>query len=261
MKSETKKNLFFLFLVFAYTLQALVKKYEFNYIYFLGFVATVALLYVIKNKYLGAITGTVILVAMDFHDTKYKYLTILAFLLICAHKTLMADMNNKDKSNKNSSHFSFLCVQLTIFATVALSIYSFILIADRKFNIDAITLSRAFMIMFCLVAIFVYSITKNFNGKHQKNSAKINKQLSDSLRFIYLVSIFSFLATVLYYNAQTEYTVLHYNAQIEYIDIPYEAVYLPWFVYLCSTMYNNDPYVASLVGDIEAVLTKISNKK
>lgn len=247
MKSETKKALFFLFLAITYSLQAIVSVYQFSYVYFFGFMVAVALLYVIKNKYIGAFAGILILMAAEFYDTNYKYLTVIAFLLICAHKNLKFDLSDETKKKKDSSGFSFILVQLTVFATIALFVYDFILIAKTEVNIVVEIFSRAAMIFLWLIVILVYSLLNNHSMK--KSSVKINKQLSGSLRFMYLVSIFAFSATVLFSYAE-----------VGSIHISYNAVFFPWFLYICSMVYNGDPYVKSLAESIGNLLKKISYK-
>lgn len=251
MKPEIKKFLFFLFLTFSYSLQAIVRAYQYSYVYFFGFMIAVAFLYVIKNKYIGALAGVVLLVATEFYDTNYKFLTVIAFLLICAHRNLHFSLLPEEKKKKDSGGFSFICVQLAIFATIALFIYSSVLlINDTKINNDTMDFSRVYLILMWFIGIFVYSLFKNKSDKHKKSANKINKSVSDSLRFMYLVSILGFSATVLFTYAKTGFILISYN-----------AIFFPWFVYICAMVYNCDPYIESLAKSIEESIHKISYKK
>ncbi len=244
MKAETKKILFFLFLTVTYFTQAINNAFKFSFVYFFGFMLAVALLYVIRNKYIGTVIGLIPLLAMEFYNTDYKQLTVVAFLLICAHKNLITDTDN-NKTNV----FSFVLVQLSIFATVALFIYDFILIA--KYNPVLITghFSRTVLIFGWFIGMLLYSFSENKKDNRKKSSRKIGGSVASSLRFIYLVSIFGFAATVLFYQSRTGY-----------LDISNTAIFFPWFVYICSTVYNGDPYVGSLTESISDLFTEIAYK-
>lgn len=247
MKSETKKSLFFLFLTATYFSQAINDAYKFSFVYFFGFMIAVAVLYVIRNKYIGTFIGSALLLAMEFYSADYKQLTVIAFLLICAHKILMSD-SSSNKSN-NASGFSFICVQLSIFVTIALFIYDFILMSEGLPNLSSMRLNRTVMIFIWLIGTFIYSLHKNKKDKKKKSSDKLNKQLSAALRFMYFVSILGFAATVLFFCAK-----------FEKLDISYTAVFFPWFVYICSMVYNGDPYIIALANSIEKALIKNSDK-
>lgn len=250
MKSETKKIIFFLFLAVAYFSQAFTDAFEFSFVYFFGFMLAVAILYIIKNIYIGTLAGLVLLSAMEFYDTDYKQLTIIPFLLICAHKHLITDTGNNSKGKKNTSSFYFVCVQLSIFATIALFIYDFILISNNHPSDAPSTLfSRTTLILLWFVGMFVYSVVARKSNKLQTHTFKMNKALSGNLGFMYLVSILAFMATVLFCFIR-----------VKYMNISYHAIYFPWFIYICSMVYNGDPYIKSLAESIGNLLTKISYK-
>ena len=249
MKSELKKALFFLFIALAYISQSFTDAYPFSYVYHFGFIAVITLLYIIKNKYIGTFLGLGLLSAMDFYNSDYKYLTIIAFLLISAHKNLVSDTNNDKLTKNNSNLFSFICTQVSIIAGIALLVYDFILISQTDNYATAVQLKRAVMIFFWFIGVFVYSLSKSKNNKKSKNSNKIIKQISDNLKFMYLVSIIAFLATVLFTYAK-----------INFISMDYGTIYLPWFIYVCTMVYNGDPYIKSMADSITSLLNKISYK-
>ena len=57
MKNETKKALFYLALIVVYIFQGISEGYEFSYVYYFGFILSVAVLYIIKNKYISPPAG------------------------------------------------------------------------------------------------------------------------------------------------------------------------------------------------------------
>lgn len=250
MKSETKKALFFIFLIAAYSLQAIVRRFSFPYIYILGFIASVICVYVIKNKHLGFFIGIAVLLAMIFYDANYICLTVIAFLLICAHKNLMQNISSDNKKKQTTNDFSFVCVQFSLLAAIALIIYSFILTIDSGISITKISSGSPVIILFWLAGLFVYSPLQNKKDKQNKSSDKMNKQLFSSFRFMYLVSILGFAATVFFWCCVKDGD----------IEISNNAVFFPWFVYICSMIYNNDPYIRALSESVENLLNNISDK-
>lgn len=247
MKTETKKALCFLFIVITYCLQAIVKIYSFCCLYIFSFMASVALVYVIKNKYLGFLAGAMVLVATEFYDSNYKYLTAIAFLLICAHRNLVSAEGSCKKGKKDTDVFSFLLVQLALFLSIALFLYCAVLIQSTTINSAATNFHRVLLIYLWIIGIFIYSVCKS--RKSKGNIHKIDKQLSSNLRFMYLVSFFALSATVLFSYAK-----------IGHIHMTYDVIYFPWFTYICSMVYNGDPYIKSLAESIGNLLTKISYK-
>ncbi len=246
MKTENKKILFFLFLVITYILQANTEEYKFSHVYFFGFLLATALLYVLKNKCIGALAGITLLLAEEFYNANYKYLTILAFLAICIHKNLMVDINNATEKKKSISAFSFSLIQVLFLATVALFIYDFILLSNSPLVFSAIHLSSIVMIIFILVGLFIYSLFKD-KGK-QKNHLQLKKQLSSSLRYLYFIDIFSFFSTALFFFTKSS------------LQISHTVVFFPWYIYICSIFYNEDPHISLLIKDVETILLKISYK-
>ncbi len=245
MKSELKKLLFFIILAAVYLLQAIDHAYPFSYVYFFGFAAAVVLLYVIRNQYLGFLCGAAVITAMGFYNTDYIFLTALAFILICAHKDLDFTVSNGTKKKAQTNGFSSFCTQLSFFSGIALLIYSIYLISKLDY-LPWHLIDRALLIFIWLILLFVCSITANKNGK---NPVRISKALSGNLKFIYLVSIISFSATVLYSLARNSYILINYN-----------ALYFPWFVYVCSIFYNDDPHTKVLTDSVENILLKISDR-
>ncbi len=248
MKNETKKVLFYLALIVIYIFQGISEGYEFSYVYYLSFILSVAVLYIIKNKYIAALTGIGLLSAAWFYNSNYIMLTVTAFLLICAHKNLMADINFDKKRKKDINIFSFCCIQAAILAGAALFVYDFILLSDEYVDVSALVFSKAALIVVWLVGILVYSFYKS-RIKKPKYSLNISKGVSDSLRFMYLVSILAFAATALFAYVK--------NSQI---SIQPQSIFFPWFVYVCSMVYNGDVYVEAFSKDLEGYLQKVSNK-
>ena len=246
MKNETKKVLFFIFLIALYLLQGIGHSFMFGSVYVFGFLAAVILLYIIKNKFIGFLSGLILLLAMEFYDTHYKQLTVLAFLLICTHKNILSEISCDNKTRrKKANGFTFFCIQITILTTIALFIYDFVLLPDASGS-DLIFFSRSVLIYIWLIGLFIYSL----KSKHQATIIKqANKENLNNLRFTYLVSIFSFSATVLYFYIRIAPMSLHHT-----------VVFFPWFVYICSMLYNGDVYIKALAKSVEESLEKISNK-
>jgi hypothetical protein len=246
MKNETKKVLLFIVLIALYLLQGIGHNIMFGSVYLFGFLAAVILLYVIKNKFIGFLSGLALLLAMEFYDSDYKQLTVLAFLLICIHKDLLTDINYEKSKRKKRSSFSFFCIQITIIFTIALLIYDFIEFPD-KYLPDLIFFNRSILIFIWLIGLFIYSIKATHT--QDKVLKQANKEVLNNLRFTYFVSIFSFIATVLYFYIRIAPMKLHHT-----------VVFFPWFVYICAMLYNGDVYIKSLANSIESLLEKISNR-
>lgn len=247
--SKIKKVLFFLVISLVYISQAFTSEHPFGYIYYFGFMLAVVLLYIIRSKYLSILLSLALLVAMEFYNANYKYLTVIAFLLIVAHKNLTYDMNFIPKNKISSFHFSSFCVQTSIFLTVVLFIYSLILISKNNPFSSVQRLSRTVLIMIWLIGVFLYSIYRDKNKNKQKCAIKINKNLSNKLQYMYLVSIIAFLTTVLFTYAKSNTLIMDYH-----------TIYFPWFTYICTMIYNSDPYIESMAESIENLLNKISYK-
>lgn len=246
MKSETKKALFFLTLIGVYLLQGISEGHKFSYVYCFGFIFSVVLLYIINNKFIAVLTGVCLLLTTLLYDKQYAPLTVIAFFLISAHKALMQDVNVDKKSKKEFNGFSFCCVQISVLSTVALFIYDFMFLSKVNMIFSLAVISRAILIFILIIGLFVYSCFKS-KTKQNKTSLKISKGFSDSLRFIYLVSIISFFSTVWFSYVR-----------ISYMNMSYDIVFFPWFVYICTMAYNGDVYLEALAKDAEGLLEKIS---
>ena len=248
MKNETKKALFYLALIVVYIFQGISEGYEFSYVYYFGFILSVAVLYIIKNKYISALAGIGLLSATWFYNSDYMKLTVTAYLLICAHKYLMSDISAGKKRKKDANVFSFCCVQAAILAGAALLIHSIALLSSEYANVSTTVFTRASFTVIWLVGLSIYSFYKS-RSKSPKHSVNISKGVSDSLRFMYVVGILSFVATALFAYAK--------NSQMV---IQPQSIFFPWFVYICSMVYNNDVYVEAFAKDLENNLQKIFNK-
>ena len=248
MKSETKKALFFIFLIATYSLQAIVRNFSFPYIYILGFTFSTVCIYIVKNKYLSFFIGIATMLIMNFYDTDYKYMTVIAFCLICAHKSLMSLSGGNRKSRKQTDSFSFLLVQASLILSVLLFVYSLVLIISSEKRSFVISSGKVLLISIWIVGILLYCL---FVNKSKKNNVlKKDRQLSGSLCYMYIVCFIGFSSTLLF-------TCADYNSRL---NMPTVTVLFPWFVYICSMVYNGDPYIIAIANSIEKTLNKISDK-
>lgn len=247
MKKETKKDIFFLFVVIAYSLQAIARDSSADYvIYISGIIVSAALLHIIKNRYLGALAGLAVIALMEFFDPYCKFLTVIPFLLICAHKSLTANASEAKKKEKDSTDsYSFFIVQACLFLSIGLVIYC--LVSGTE-NQGYYFLPRSYLIFFWLVGMLIYSFLEERSGKKGKGMKKSGKSLSSGLQFLYFVSVIAFSATVFFSCAKRWG-----------ISFSHNVIYLPWFIFICSMVYNGDPYIEAMSSRIESFLVKISD--
>lgn len=245
MKKNIKKELFFIFVVAAYLLQGAIDELTINrpYLYVAGTIISTVLLFLIKNKYISLASSLAVVLALEFYDSHYKFFMLIPILLIFNHKNILIDIKQSEaqkKAQKNAS--SFWSRQICLFLSAALVIYSFVLLFEKPNVYFPQYVYRSMFIFIALLVIFIYSVTDSRNDKNLKKAMKGNLA---NLRYLYFTGLIGFLATAFYCLVADWAAVFS-----KYI------AFLPWFIYLCTLFYNNDPYIKSLSDKLENILGK-----
>ena len=247
MKKDIKKDIFLPFVLIFYCFHGIVsdaniKSYK-VYIYILVNIVAAALLYVIKNKYISLICSLVPLVAMAFIEPECLYFSVIPILMICAHKNIISEMAESDnRKAKNDSIFYTFLTQGCLFLSVAFVIYDLVLMIENQNTNIPTYLQYSLFILFWLLIVFVFSLIDSHKNKNEKKMQKIFK---GKLRFLYFISVFGFFATMFYCCVQEK--TLAFTRFV---------ILFPWLLFVCATIYNDDPYIKALSDEFEKISSK-----
>ncbi len=242
IKKDIKKDVFFIYIAIAFTLQNISGVFSIrNYIFVVGVMLSLIPVYVLKNRYLATVCCVAVVSALSFWNSKYIFFSLIAILLICTHKNIVSNISDKAKKKKGDL-FTSLLMQACFFLSIGLIIYSFIIFIEREQSLRSFSLGRLNNLLFCFVALMVFAVW----CEHKKAIKKSSGELS----FFHFICVLGCVGATLYYNIESWPS-----------SIGSFTAFFPWFLLLCSMFYNDDPYIKLLSDKIEDILSKASDKK
>lgn len=251
MKVHFRRISVFLFFALLWFSSAL---YNFSNIdsvlYVIVIFASVCSLYLIKNRRIGALVAVAISAVFCFFKINYLFYAIQTLFLIIAHKDLTSP-EDKNQNRKNDDNLFYNCISLSFLSGIATLIYSLINIFEKSSRPGLFFLRYELTIVLILL-LFIWLLAKSFgafdNEKSQKPGIDKKSKKVQKFRVLYAVSIVCHIGTFFYYYSLISGTSL---------DI--RIIYSPWFLYVYSIVYNNDPYIQSLFQKAEKIFTDFAN--
>lgn len=246
MQKDLKKTLSGFILLFGLWLMECFKMqvYFKTYIYFAAFVFSIAISYLVKKEGFALIGLSVVSLATALYNYEYLFIVLPVVLLCYAHRSATVRLKEIKSNGKAEEGLTDTYTTLSGILMVGQVVYSLV-VFQNTYPHKAGNLLYIMRIAPVFVLLFVLLCVEAFRNNGTKGN-KTDSKVQNSLKMIYMVSIFGSILT-----AAAFYAVNGYGSQ------SYSTEYIFWFIFVMLMALNKDPYMYSGIKKIEKKLSDL----
>lgn len=226
--------LFVLWILPCFELEIFTK----TYVYFVAFILSVVLMYIIKKKVISFLAIGIISVAVSVYNYEYLFTVLPVMLLIYAHFSAGNVENEKTDSFNTSNN----CTTLSFMFIIGETVYAFIQYANIEVHriqnvLTALKLFPLFVIFFIVLAV---------QGRNKANYKAVSKKKADKYVMIYLTSLLGLAVSLFTFHALNGYGTQSIRTE-----------YIFWFIFVMTMAINKDPFIEITIKRIKAAVEEI----
>lgn len=250
MKSHIKTGYLFLYIAFISLLGIVYIRDIQSAVSYLVFFAAVAVLYLIKNKYISYGLSILLLSAYAVYKINYVIFMIPVYLLIIMYRSIMKKIRVTDGKKSRNAEVGHMGLHFLILLGLGAVIYA----VSRCFANDVYQYSvngdEIAVMAVVLIAVFLIGLFSKKLEREVRQSCKVNTKNFVTLNLVNFVAMFLFFSTVF----------LNYAAYQD-LQVSYLVAFYPWTVWLCVLVYEKNPITESILKLIEEEIKKISERR
>lgn len=247
MKSNIKDCLIYIYIILACFFASSSFDGLQDVIHVSVFLAAVAALYLIKNRYIAYGLSAALLICYTVYNIKYALFMLPVFFLIVFHRSCMKKISMaKCKTNKKSE-INSVWLHLFILSGTVGAIFAVIRFFESDYQSFVGETDMGVIVAEALIGIFLMGSFSEKVKTKVKNTHKVSNKDYATLNLINFVGVFLFAVTVF-----CEY------AMSQELSIEIYVVCFPWTVWLVVLLYENNPITDAVLALIEEEIKKIS---
>lgn len=250
MKSHIKTGYLFLYIAFISLLGIVNVRDIQSAVSYLVFFAAIAVLYLVKNKYVSYGLSILLLTAYAIYKINYAIFMIPVYLLIIIYRGIMRKIRLTDSKKIRSIEVGHTGLHFLILLGLGVGIYA-VSISSTNYLYQYYSHGGEIEVMaVVLIAIFLIGLFSKKLEKEVRQSHKVNTKNFATLNLVNFVAMFLFFSSAF----------LNYAAYQD-LQAVYQIAFFPWTVWLCVLVYEKNPITESILKLIEEEIKKISERR
>ena len=209
-----------------------------TYVYFVTFILSVALMYIIKKELISFIAITLISIAVSFYNYEYLFTVLPVMLLTYAHYSI-SNVENKKGDTFNTGNN---CTTLSFVFIIGEIVYAFIQYA----NIEVHRIENVFIALKLVPLFIIFFIVLAVQGRNKDNYKTVPKKKADKYVILYLTSLSGIAVSLFTFHALNGYGTQSIRTE-----------YIFWFIFVMTMAINKDPFIEITIKRIKAAVEEI----